>query len=321
MGEEGLMNKYQIENPFIKLTLTDFGARVVELVIKPLNRNVVLGYKDLFDYLDDPNYFGATIGPNANRIKDGRFTLEGKEFEWDINNGPNNNHSGKYGLDKAIWDLSKKDENSIEFTIKRAQPFKYEASVNYSLSEDGLDIKIRAQGEETSLFNFTNHSYFNLDGWSAETMNDISNHNVQLYSNKVTLSDENLIPTGQIHETKEGTYDFTSPKSLWEMLSKNKDFLAITKGYDNNYLMDEPVFQKFAKINVKDLVLGVYSDAPGFQFYTGNFIKINGEDKPYLGLCIEPQDVPNSINSTEFEKPVYEKGEIFERNISYRFEL
>lgn len=319
--EEKLISKYYLENSFIKLCVTDFGVRVVDLFIKPLSRNVVLGYENLDDYIDDTIYLGATIGPNANRIEEAKFNLDGKEFIWDKNNGPNNNHSGRYGLDKEMWELTSFDKTSLEFSIKKTEPFNYQATVTYSLSDKGVDIKIKAKGQETSLFNFTNHSYFNLKGWTEQEKNDLSGHYLTLKAQKVTPTDENLIPCGEVEEVEGGIYDFLSQKSLWEMLSKNKSSLSLTKGYDINYLMDEAVYQKLATIKVEDLSLQVYSDAPGFQLYTGNFIKIKGEDMPYQGMCIEPQDVPNSVNSKIFTSPIYDENQTFERKITYNFEI
>lgn len=314
------MKKYIIEDDFIKLTLTDYGARIIKLIIKPLDRNVVLGYENLEDYKQDQNFFGATIGPNANRIKDGKFLLEEKSYCWDRNDGSNNLHSGIYGLDKKLWTLSSHKRDSIEFKISNKEPFKYEASVNYTLNSNGVNIKIKARGEETCLFNFTNHSYFNLEKTnSIHKENYIHNHKIKLYSNKITPMDEKLIPLEIVKNTDLSAYDFNNKKLLGKMLAKLTNLSVINNGYDVNYVMDDIKFQRLADISVKDLEMIVYSDAPGFQFYTGGSIIINDENIPYLGLCIEPQNVPNSINSSIFIKPVYKKHDNFNRRIRYEF--
>lgn len=309
------MKEFIIENEYLKVKLLDYGARIISLIYKPLNRNLVLGYENIYDYIKDPNYFGATVGFNANRIKDAKFNLENKTYELDKNDGNNNNHSGKFGLDKKIWDADIK-EDRIEFNIKEKEPFIYKAKVIYELEDKDLKITIQAKGEETSLFNFTNHTYFNLEENYEE---GIYNHKLKLYSNKITPTDNELIPTEEILNVDSTIYNFNKEKLLGEMIENNLKSFGSNKGYDINYIMEKASYQKLGEVSVKDLSLSVYSDSPAFQLYTGNFIKINNEDRPYLGLCIEAQNVPNSINSDKFIKPIYIKDQIFERNITYSF--
>lgn len=317
-----MIKKYALENPFMRVEVSNFGARLVRIYLKDLARNVILGYKNLDDYITDPNCLGATIGPNSNRIEAGKFTLDGKTYQWDKNNGPNNIHSGAFGLDKVYWDLEREEENKLVFSIQKDQPFDYQAKVEYLLKENTLEINIKASARETAIFNFTNHAYFNLNGFEDFTNpSKVYNHELKLYSNKITPCDDKLIPTGEIRILNLGIYDFTSPKLLGKTLEGDLSLFGLNKGYDTNYLMDQVEYQKLADISVTDLGLKVYADSPGFQVYTGNFIKIYGKDMPHIGLCIEPQDTPNSINSSVFTKPIYRAGEDFERRITFEFEV
>ncbi|MDO5026903.1 MAG: aldose epimerase family protein [Tissierellia bacterium] len=317
-----MIEKFKLKNSFLSVEVTNFGARIISLVVKKLNRNVILAYKKLEDYKADPNYFGASIGPNANRIKNGEFVINDKIYKWDHNNGPNNNHSGKYGLDKEIWDLSEKTDDRIVFSIKKQEPFVYEARATYSLKGNILDIRYEAQAEEPAIFNFTNHAYFNLEGFKGfDDVKKIYGHKLKLYSNEITPCDDFLIPTGEVRQVLSGPYNFDKGKLLGKTLENNLDLFGLNRGYDTNYLMKEAKYQEIAYISVGDLSLKVFSDAPGFQVYTGNFIKINGQDRPHIGMCIEPQNVPNSMNSTVFDQPIYQESDLFERRISYEFNL
>lgn len=309
------MKEYTIENEYIRLGVLDYGLRIKEIFIKSLNRNVVLKYHRNEEYLSDENYFGASIGPNANRIEDGRFSIGNRIYQWDINNGKNNLHSGKFGFDKKLWDIVVKND-VLTASLSNQEPFLTDVKVTITLSGYRIDISYEANSKRACILNMTNHTYFNL---SSEA--NVLNHKVKLHSSSYTPLNENQLPTGNILCVKATAFNLDGNLKLWELFNRYEEELKVFSGYDHNFIIDGIGMRSFADIEVEDLALNISSDAKCAQFYTGNFIRIDKEPMPYLGLCIEPQYAPNSMNIQAFDQPRFKENEKYLLNISYLFSL
>ena len=315
------------------MAVTDFGATLHSLLI-PTDKgplDVVLGYDEPAGY-EGPagTFFGATVGRNANRICKGSFTLGGKAYQLAINNGPNNLHSGLDFWSFRVWQVKEVGENSITFFLHspdgdQGYPGAMDISVTYTLTEDNA-LRIHYYGipQAETLINLTNHSYFNLNGHDS---GDILGHTVWLDADSFTRADETSIPTGEILSVEGTPMDFRTPKTVGRDIDRDYEALNFGFGYDHNWCLNND--RKFAKIATlkadrTDLKMDVYTDLPGVQIYTGNFI----QDEPgkngavycrRAGICFETQFYPDSVNHPNFPSPIFRAGEVYETTTEFKF--
>jgi aldose 1-epimerase len=313
------------------------GATLIELEVpdkKGKLADVVLGFDNVAGYQSDDNqYFGCTTGRVANRIAKGKFTLDGKDYTLAVNNGPNHLHGGtKKSLDKVVWkgEFAKSMIGSaVRFTYtspdgEESYPGKLDISVIYALTDKNeLRIEYSATTDKATPVNLTNHSYFNLAGAGADTILD---HELTVNADRYTPTDENLIPTGKIAPVKGTPLDFTKPAKIGERIEQLTKTASL--GYDHNYVLNgkDP---KTPAAKLRDPASGraltVYTDQPGIQVYSGNFLKgpkgKGGKVYKHRGaICLETDHYPDSVNHPEFPSIILKPGQTYKHVCIYAFE-
>lgn len=340
-GEE--IYRYSITNSNgMHATIMNYGANLLELFVPSRDntfQDVVLGFKDLESYFSNPPYFGASVVPSANRIKNATFSLNGETYKLDPNEGPNNLHGGSKipPFQKRLWDVTDYKEDSITFHIESKHlefgfPGNLKVDLTYSISDDNmLLIEYSATSDEDTIFNPTNHSYFNLSGFNAGSRKLLEN-SLWVDADYFTPTDANSVPTGELEEVVNTPMDFREPQSLIKNVD-NFDYLPIKtgKGYDHNFAINnwDGSFKKVASLYDPHSfkTLEVFTDMPGIQVYTGNYIepspigKNNTTFHPRDGIALETQYFPNAINIPEFAQPILKKGEKFYSKTGYRFSV
>lgn len=315
---------YRLENDRLSVTVIEYGAIITQFIMKERNnRDIVLGYDSLSGYEQDTFYFGASVGRCANRIAKGQYVWHDEVRQLEINNGENHLHGGRFGCHKKIWQSFVESDCLCLRTKLLAKDDGYPGNVDIllriALEEDKLSLIYEYSADEDSFVNLTNHSYFCLDNEE-----NICNHQVQLAAQTYTPTTDTQIPTGEIRDVHGTAFDLTAPRLLREALSAGKEELALTKGYDHNFMKCAAEgLSLCGSVCVDDLQLRVFSDAPAFQFYTGNWItptagKNGALYGPYSGLCIEPQFVPNAINMSHVDSPFIRGGRTYERRMVYQ---
>lgn len=327
--------EYILENKKgMKAVVINYGAILTQLWVpdsKGEIKDIVLGYDDIKDYYENGSFFGATIGPNANRIANASFSIDGVKYNIDVNDGPNNLHSHmELGYHKAVYDAATTD-NNVTFTTKDNDgnmgfPGNKDISVTYSLNEEcELGIHYEVASDKKTIINMTNHSYFNLNGHDAGSIED---HVLTLNASKYTPVIEGAIPTGELADVKGTVFDFTSPKRIGENINDDVEQLKLVKGYDHNWVVDADNGKviKIANVSAKgtDRQMEVYSDLPAVQFYAGNCIaptkgKNNVEYGPRHGMCLETQYSPDTANRPEWPSAVYGPDRKYVSTTIYKF--
>ena len=316
------------------MEVSDFGATLVSLLIPDKDGNlldVVLGYDNPKQY-EGPagTFFGATVGRNANRIDNAAFTLNGKEYKLDKNNGENNLHSGLDFQSFRVWDVKETTDNSITFALNspdgdQGYPGALYIEVKYILTDDNaVEIEYYGIPEDDTIINYTNHSYFNLNGHDS---GDILSHEVWMNADAFTRADAASIPTGEILPVKGTPMDFTTAKTIGRDIEEKYEALVFGAGYDHNWcLNNNGEFAKIAELysDKSGIRMEVYTDLPGVQMYTGNFInnetgKGNVVYQRRQGVCFETQFYPDAVNHDNFQSPVFKKGEKYITKTVYKF--
>ncbi len=333
-GQEATL--YTLENSKgMKAEVTNYGANLVNLFVPDKNgvvEDVVLGFDSVKGYMKNGSFFGATIGPSANRIGGAKFTIDGVEYHVDVNDGPNNLHSHMQdGYHKMLWDVEE-GENSVTFTVRDTDgymgfPGNKELSLTYTLDEEnGLTLHYHAKSDKNTVMNPTNHSYFNLDGHKSGNIED---HIMMINASCYTPVVPGAIPTGEIATVKGTPMDFTSEKVVGKEIRENMEQLLLTQGYDHNWVVDgwDGSLKHIATtIGPKSgRKMHTYSTLPGVQFYAGNCIGDEpGKDGAFYtkrsGLCLETQYYPNSINTPNFPSCVFGGDKEYDSVTVYRFE-
>ena len=262
--------------------------------------DIVLGFDNEQDYLEnDSTYFGAVIGRNANRIEDSIFNIEGTQFHVESNEGNHNLHSGSSGFHTRKWDVVSHNEHSITFSLlsphlDQGFPGELKMEVTYALTDDNaLEVTYKGRSDRLTVFNPTNHSYFNLNGHDS---GDVLDHNLWLNSDKYSELNDESIPTGKQIEATDTNMDFTELRKI----SEDK-----TDEYDDNFILNSiDIHQKAATLigDVTGIQMDVYTNSPCIQLYTGNGLgDVHGKNgtvyNKHAGVCLETQFEPNSINS------------------------
>jgi aldose 1-epimerase len=312
-----------------------YGAILTELDVPDKSgktADVVLGFADLKGYLGGHPYFGSNVGRVANRIAKGKFTLDGKEYKLATNNGPNHLHGGDKGFDKKVWkaDVLKNEKGpEVEFTYvspdgEEGYPGKLTASVSYTLTDENeLRIHYTATTDKATPVNLAHHSYFNLGGAGN---GDILGHEVTIYADKYTPTDDTLIPTGKIEPVKGTPFDFTKATAIGKRIDELK---GNPGGYDLNYVLnssDTKGPHLAAKVHEpkSGRVMEVLTTEPGLQFYSGNFLDgtnkgVGGVYKKHYGFCMEAQHFPDAVNHPEFASMILKPGQTYSQTTIYKF--
>jgi aldose 1-epimerase len=321
----------------LKATISTYGGTVTSLQVPDKAGklgNIVLGFDNVSGYqspafLKSGPYFGALIGRYGNRIKGGKFTLDGKEYTLAKNNGPNSLHGGKKGFDKVIWAAepvaSSTDGQALKLTYlskdgEEGYPGNLSVTVVYTLTDnDELKIDYTAKTDKATPVNLTNHSYFNL-GYGQDK--DVLGHEVTLPADRYTVVDETLIPTGELKPVKGTPFDFTTSHTIGERIAQ------VPGGYDHNWVLNNasgmhPAATVYEPTSGR--TLEVTTTEPGVQFYTGNFLdgtlKGTGDVTygKHYGFCLETQHFPDSPNQPKFPSTVLKPGDTLHSTTVYRF--
>ena len=314
--------------------ISTYGATLTELWMPDRAGkigDVVLGFDSLQGYLGKHPWFGATVGRVANRIAHGKFTLDGKEYSLEINDPPNNLHSGSHDLSRKVWKAEPLQEQraaGVRFTYSSPDgdegfPGDVTVSVTYRLTDNNeLTLQYSATTNKPTPLNLTNHSYFNLGGGDS-----ILGEILYLAAESYTPVDSTLIPTGQISSVKGTPLDFTHPATIGSQITGMK---GRPGGFDHNFVLGDAGKFKLAA-RVLDPPTGrqmeVWTTEPGVQFYSGNFLdgSIRGKRGvaygQYAALCLETQHYPDSVNHANFPSIILRPGETYRSETTYRFSV
>lgn len=320
----------------MEVALSNYGAIVTNIYIPIKNEkiDVVLGYDNLEAYTLNPKFFGATIGPNCNRISNSKFILNNKEYMLEKNDNDNNLHSGSKAFHKVLWDYNiNEEENYIEFSYLKADqelgfPGNLNVKVVYQLTQDN-QLKIHYEGfsDKDTIINLTNHTYFNLSGHKNQ---NATNQYLWINSNYFTpVKNQQAIPTGELKSVRNTPMDFTTMKKINKDIEENYEQLKFVGGYDHNYKINKQSqgIELVAKLYSEDsnINMELYSDTLGVQFYSGNSIEggpIGKDSTTYQdrsGICLETQYFPDAINNENFKSPILKTNEKYTSTTIYKF--
>ena len=335
---------YTLSRKDFTVRISDYGATVVSLIIKNPSTgeytDVVLGFDSAEQYESDSSCFGGVCGRFANRIKNACFSLNGKEYKLAANNNGNHLHGGIEGFHKKLW-KAEFTQNGISLVYispdaEEGYPGKLQARVTYTITQNNaLIIEYSAFSDKDTIVNFTNHSYFNLCGHDS---GNILNQSLQLNATEYTPIDTTSCPTGEILSVKNTPFDFTSFHKLSERINSSHPQMIIGNGYDHNFVINQTgdcdyiqklplaatAFSPSNSLGLR-LFMKVYTDKPGVQLYTGNFISEKTKGKsgalygPRHGFCLETQYFPDSINHSNFPSPVLKSDQKYRFKTIYQF--
>lgn len=316
---------YTISCGRIRANITNYGASLVSLLVDGLD--VVLGCDDVRGYERNGAFLGAVVGRNANRVGGAKFLLKGREVLLPANEGPNCLHSGPDCWSFRLWDVAAHTEDSLTLTIRSPhgdQGFPGNATIRVAYSLDstgGLHIVYDAVADQDTVFNLTNHSYFNLAGHDkvSAAMEQVLSMPARFFN----AADAESIPTGELRSVAGTPMDFRTPKPIGRDIDADYDALHLQGGFDHNW---EVFRNPCATLSdpVSGRTMSVYTDCPGVQFYAGNFLK----DEPgkggviypkRSGICLETQFYPDSIHHPEWPQPITKAGEKYHSETVYRF--
>lgn len=320
--------------------ITNYGGIITSIIVPDRTgktRDVVLGYDDVDGYVNDPNgtYFGALIGRYGNRIAKGHLVVDGKTYKLAINNPPNSLHGGKVGFNKKIWAASPfQTRRSAGVTLRYFSPDgeeNYPGNLNvkvvYTLTnDDALRMQYTAVTDKDTVVNLTNHAYFNLNGAGNGT---ILGHRVRINADRYTPIDSTSIPLGPLARVAGTPFDFRRPHAIGERINASNLQLKNGSGYDHNFVLNQPGTDLIESAQVysplSGIVLTEFTNEPGMQLYTGNFL--NGKNvgkggKAYqrrTGFCLEAQHYPDSPNQPKYPTTELKPGETYQQTTIYKF--
>jgi aldose 1-epimerase len=325
----------------VEMKVTNYGGIITSFKIPDRNGtlgDVVLGYANLEEYVKNNPYFGCIVGRYGNRIGNAKFTLDGREYTLNKNDGKNCLHGGIKGFDKVIWKAETyKDKESVgiefHYLSKEGEegfPGNLDVTVKYTLTNDNIfKIDYLAKTDKPTVVNLTHHTYWNFAG---EGSGDILNHELMLNANAYTPVDENLIPTGEILSVKGTPMDFTTPTAIGNRINSDYEQLKFSNGYDHNWVLNKPTEEDLvlaAKVYepISGRVMEILTIEPGIQFYSGNFLdgsilgKSGNSYKIHSGFCLETQHYPDSPNKPNFPSVVLRPGETYRTTTIHKFSI
>jgi len=325
----------------VEVRAMTYGATIVSLRTPDRGGrlgDIVLGYPTLAGYLAQSPYFGAVVGRYGNRIARGRFSLDGKAYQLATNNGPNHLHGGVKGFDKVVWSAEPAEsDSSVAVTFSYLSPAGEEeypgtlhARVTYTLTDrDELRVDYLATTDQATPVNLTQHSYFNLAGAGTR---DILGHELMIAADHYTPVDATLIPTGEIAPVAGTPFDFRTPTAIRARIDQNDVQLQNGKGYDHNWVLNRAGAAEGALVHAARVsepttgrTLDVFTNEPGIQFYSGNFLDgtITGKDgrvyRHRYGFCLETQHFPDSPNHPNFPSTILRPGREYRSTTVFQF--
>lgn len=319
----------------VQVSVANVGAAIVRIIVPDKSgqtADVALGFDRAEDYMGNDSFFGAVIGPNANRIAKASFNLDNVTYRLDRNDGENNLHSHRgQGWHKHYWEAEQTDDYSVTFTLEDGNgalgfPGNKKAAVTYSLDEENaFRIHYHACSDMRTILNLTNHSYFNLDGHDSGS---IEGHELWLGASHYTPVDAGSIPIGEIAPVAGTPMDFTVPKRVGRDIGADFEQLKLAGGYDHNWVIDgwDGTLRHFATLKspASGRIMEVSTTLPGVQFYAGNFIgRQEGKGRasygPRMGLCLETQYFPDAPNKPVFPGTVFGGDREYDSITVYKF--
>jgi aldose 1-epimerase len=337
------VDKYTLRNEHgVKVAILTYGGVVQSIEVPDKNGklgDVALGFDQLDEYIKSSPYFGAIIGRYGNRIAKGQFTLDGKQYQIPINNGPNALHGGPQGFDKQVWaasPISGSNWVGVELTYfspdgQMGFPGNLAVTVRYTLDNDNaLAIHYSAVTDKDTVVNLTNHTYFNLAGAGNGTVLD---QIAMINADQFTPVDNTLIPTGELQSVTGTALDFTKPTAIGARIHADEEQLKNAEpkqgGYDFNWVLNNPGNLNALAVRVTDPVSGrtveMYTSEPGVQFYTGNFLDgtLKGKDgltyEHWGAFTLEAQHYPDSPNHANFPSTELKPNQKYTQTTIYRF--
>ncbi|GGP98941.1 aldose epimerase family protein [Streptomyces mutabilis] len=332
--------RWSLENGGTRMKVLSYGGVVQSLEV-PDRRgryaNVSLGFDNLDDYVARSPHFGALIGRYGNRIAEGRFTLDGKEYQLSVNDGENSLHGGALGFDYRVWDVEPFTEGSdvglvLHYTSvdgEMGYPGTLKAKVTYTLTRRGeWRIDYEATTDKATVVNLTSHVYWNLAGEGSGTVED---HELSIAASRYTPTDAGLIPTGELAKVSGTPFDFRRAKPIGRDIRDAHPQLVTAKGFDHNWVLDKGITERPEHIatlrdGASGRTLRIATDQPGLQFYSGNFLDgtLTGTGGSLYrqgdALCLETQHFPDSPNQPSFPSTVLRPGQTYRTTTVHSFD-
>lgn len=321
----------------MEVCVTNFGGRIVSVMVPDrdgIMRDVVLGFDRIADYETIPSDFGATIGRYANRIGQGRITLDGTEYQLPQNNYGHCLHGGPRGFQYRVFDAVQKSDHEVELTYtakdgEEGFPGNFDCRVTMTLTDDNaIDIRYAAETDKTTVVNMTNHSYFNLDG---DPSKDNSEWLLTVNADSYTPVDSTFMTTGEIALVADTPMDFRAPTPIGERIGQDFEQLKNGNGIDHNWVLNTRgnIAEACASLEspATGIRLDVYTTEPGIQVYCGNFLDgtVKGKNGVAYGfraaVCLETQKYPDTPNKPEWPSAVLRPGEKYESRCIYKFSV
>jgi aldose 1-epimerase len=325
-----LKNKHGME-----AAITNYGGRVVSILVPDKAgklTDVVLGFDSVSGFQKSTErYYGATIGRYGNRIAKGKFKIDGKEYQSTINNAPNMLHGGKNGFQEVVWDAKLVDSSTLELSylskdLEEGFPGNLKVKVTYSLTDDNsFKCEYEATTDKTTVVNLTNHAFFNLNGESSGTILD---HTLQVDADNYVPVDSTLIPLGKIETVANTPFDFHKPTTIGSRINTDNEQLKNGKGYDHNFVLNKHDIKTPVATIIGDksgIKMEVFTEEPGLQFYSGNFMKgMNAmkhgkKDEYRTSFALETQHFPDSPNQPTFPSTLLKPGQTYKTQSIYKF--
>lgn len=320
----------------MQVAVTNYGAYLVGAWVP--NKvgdltSVIVGFDTIEGLLKQECYYGAVVGRYANRIANGKFTLDGMEYNLAINNGPNSLHGGKDNFSIKVWDAEQTNAQTVVLSLFSADmeegyPGNLKVKVTYTLTDDNaLTIIYEATTDKTTIVNLTNHAYFNLNG---EGNGDILDHSLQINALSYTPINKNMIPTGEIAAVKNTPFDFTKPVKIGTKINQDNEQLKNGNGYDHNFVLDQhnkDIAVATVTGDKTGIRMEVFTDQPGMQLYTANFtpgtniIRGKAKDDRRTSLALETQHFPDSPNQPHFPSTVLKPGDVYNTYTTFKFSV
>lgn len=317
------------------VAVSDYGGTLVQLIVPDRHGqmgDVLLGHDSVGEYEAYGVFMGCLVGRYANRIANGQFELDGVVYKLATNNAPNHLHGGPGGFHSKIWHVDAVSDSAITLSVtspdgEEGFPGNISAQVTYSVTDgNGLKIEYSATTDRSTVFNMTNHAYFNL----AET-GTVDNHKITIFADHMTPVNETSIPLGHLMPVDGTPLDLRRPTVIGSQRMADHEQINIGRGFDHNFAINnggEGKLVKAAEVSepLTGRVLEVLTTEPGIQFYTGNFLKSQMGKRgevyhPYTGFCLEAQKFPDSPNQPQFPTATLRPGETYSQTTVYQFSV